>query len=95
MKKDKYDIDKLPIRDELRDKIKNQRASEIAAIDWYQAFARMLSLQDDAYDEQFDNLFKGMCELNKKMNSLIKLVKKTSDALMTTEQEVSKLKDVG
>jgi hypothetical protein len=86
--KSKYNLDKLPIRDEVKKEIGEKKMSELAAIDLIHTVGRMLSLQDEVNEEQFDTLFKGMCAINKKIDSLTRLIKKLSTAMEETKDEI-------
>jgi hypothetical protein len=86
--KEKYDLDKLPIRDEVKKEFGEKKMSELAAIDLIHTVGRMLSLQDEVNEEQFDTLFKGMCAINKKIDSLTRLIKKLSTAMEETKDEI-------
>jgi len=55
-KADRYDIDKIPIREELRNAIKTKKLVEIAAIDVYQGISRMQGLQDEFIQELVDGV---------------------------------------
>jgi len=55
-KADRYDIDKIPIREELRNAIKTKKLVEIAAIDVYQGISRMQGLQDEFIQELIDGV---------------------------------------
>jgi len=55
-KADRYDIDKIPIREELRNAIKTRKLVEIAAIDVYQGIGRMQGIQDEFIQELIDGV---------------------------------------
>lgn len=62
-KADRYDIDKIPIREELRNAIKTKKLVEIAAIDVYQGISRMQGLQDEFIQELIDGVLNKIAAL--------------------------------
>lgn len=76
MNEDRYDIDKLPIRDELRQKIKEKTVAEMKAIDMLQAVVRAQNLQDDYIEELIDKVLKEIKLLRKDINGRFKKIEK-------------------
>jgi len=68
-KKDKYDIDNLPIRDEDRQLLKTEKLADVPAITVIHTVGRMLCIWELATDEQFENLFKAIDDLSKNVKS--------------------------
>ena len=68
-KKDRYDIDNLPIRDEDRELLKTEKLADVPAITVIYTVGRMLCIWELATDEQFDNLFKAIGDLSKNVKS--------------------------
>jgi len=84
-KADRYDIDKIPIREELRNAIKTKKLVEIAAIDVYQGISRMQGLQDEFIQELIDEVLKRIEELREDM----KVVTALEEKITMLEQRVA------
>jgi len=95
MRSDKYDLENLPIRDDIRKQLNNNKVGDIAAIDLLHSIGRMLSLQDDAYEEQFKGIFSALCSINKNLNSIKRKISKIEKSLVETQGEVEVLKQTG
>lgn len=91
----KYNLENLPIRDEVKQQIKDGKLSEMASIDLIHTVGRMLSLQDNANEEQFDTLFKGMCSINKKLDKLVRSLAKINKVIGETQEEMENIKNTG
>ena len=75
-KVDKYDIEKLPIREELRDAIKQCKLSELPAIDLIQTYSRMQGMQDDFIQEQIDSVLGKIKDLQVDIKEMIECLEK-------------------
>jgi len=90
-KKNKYELEKIPIRNDVKKRIKSKKTSDIAAIDLLHIIGRMMSMQDDAYDEQFDNVFKYLNEIINKIDVLNDCITELKNELNITKSDVEEL----
>lgn len=86
---EKYDIENLPIRDDVKDELKNKKLSEVAAIDLIHTVGRMMSMQDDAYEEQLCEITKALREIKRGIASLRKDVHGISRRVERVEDNVA------
>jgi len=68
-KDSKYDLENLPIRDEVKKEIKDKKLAEIAALNMIHTWGRMLRLWEDAMDEQFEKVLASIDDLSKNVKS--------------------------
>lgn len=90
-KKNKYELEKIPICNDVKKRIKSKKTSDIAAIDLLHTIGRMMSMQDDAYDEQFDNVFKYLNEIINKIDVLNDCITELKNELNITKSDVEEL----
>lgn len=81
---ERYDLENLPIREEVRNEIRREKLTEMAAIDLIHTVSRMQGVQDDYIEGLVNNVLK---EIKLLRNDL----KKRSEAL---EKRVEKLEKV-
>jgi len=65
MNKDRYDLDKLPIRDEVRERIKSQTLAEMDAIELIHTIMRGQLVQDEYIEELINEVIKEIKLLRK------------------------------
>lgn len=83
MKEDRYK--NIPISDQTR-KGMTLNVNDLAAI------GRLLSLQDNVYDEQFEEINKALKVINRNISSMKREFAKLCDALTETQEELDELK---
>ena len=78
----KYEIDNLPIRNEVKDRIKKETLAEMKAILLIQTIGRMQGLQDECIEELINGVLKKIEELQKD-------IKAFSERLAVLEEKVA------
>ena len=78
----KYEIDNLPIRNEVKDRIKKETLAEMEAILLIHTIGRMQGLQDECTEELINGVLKKIEELQKD-------IKAFSERLAVLEEKVA------
>jgi len=81
MNKDRYDLDKLPIRDEVRERIKNQTLAEMAAIELIHTIMRGQLVQDEYIEELIKEVLKEIKLLRKDVKKQYNDIEKRVEVL--------------
>jgi len=84
-KANKYDIDKIPIREELRNAIKTKKLIDVDAIDIYQGIGRMQGIQDDFIQELVDEVLRKIKDLQDSIDCL----KGIEERIVVLEEKVA------
>lgn len=86
MSENRYDIENIPIRDELREELKGQKLIEVPVVNVLQAIGRMQGRQDDYIEELIDKVIKEIKLLRKDIN---KRYEKIEERVAKLEEKVA------
>ena len=89
MSESKYNLENLPIRDDVKDELRNKKLSEVAAIDLVHTVGRMMSMQDDCYEEQLCEITKTLREIKRGIASLKKDIHGIAHRVEKVEEKVA------